>query len=115
MSDSKPLQLPTDLANYLSQYLKPEDVAAATLVETPRVAPSHPRHATVYISYIPRLRCFSAHRDGLGEVRPASMPELLQKLAAIFKGKEFSLVLSRVAKAEVAARRKGVPRAEGWH
>jgi len=43
------------------------------------------------------------------------MPELLTKLATLFKNGEFNIVLSRVARAEIAARRKDVPRAEGWH
>jgi len=83
MSDGKPLQLPPALASLLG----PEAAAAATLVDTPtetRVAPEDPRHSkAVYISYIPSLKAFSAHKDGLGEVRAASMPELLGKLSTI--------------------------------
>jgi hypothetical protein len=65
----KPLQLPADLARTLSEYMKPEDVAAATLVDTPTDTPtngppaSDPWQAnkqTIYVSYIPALRSFSA-------------------------------------------------------
>src|SRR5262249_46642062 len=119
MSEGKPVDLPPALASLLG----PEAAAAAMLVDKPSEgrtetldAREDPRQSrAVYISYVPRLRAFSAHRDGLGEVRAADMQELLSKLTAIFKDAPFHLCLSKVAKAEVAARRKGVPRAEGWH
>src|SRR5690349_20848712 len=106
--------LPPDLVQYLSQHMPVEDVLGAELVTTDAPKPPTTK-MTVYVSYVPRLRSFSAHRDGLGEIRAPSMPELLEKLARLFPGVEFSLVLSKVARAEVAARRKGVPRAEGRH
>jgi hypothetical protein len=113
MSDSKPLALPPDLAGILSQYMDPADVGAATLVTT-SPQPRSSTKMTVYVSYVPRLRSFSAHKEGLGEVRASSMPDLLAKLAELWPDVEFTLVLSKVARAEFAARRKGVPRAEGW-
>jgi hypothetical protein len=119
MADT-PISLPPDLAGILSQYLKPEDVATATLVETPNAAPSQGRISqsarppetrtkpfakmTVFVSYIPSLRCFSGHKEGLGEIRAASMPELLSKLETKFPNVTFALVLSKVAKSEVARR-----------
>ena len=91
--------------------MKPEDVSAATLVTTsPQPATTK---MTVYVSYVPRLRSFSAHREGLGEIRASSMRELLGRLTELWPDVEFTLVLSKVARAEIAARRKGVPRQRG--
>jgi len=88
------------------------ELGAATLVTTsPQPATTE---MTVYVSYVPRLRSFSAHREGLGEVRASSMPELLAKLAGLWPDVEFALILSKVARAEILARRNGVPRADGW-
>jgi hypothetical protein len=105
--------LPPDLVQYLSQHMPVEDVLGAELVTTD--APKLPTtRMVVDVSYVPRLRSFSAHKEGLGKVRTSSMPDLLAKLAELWPDVEFSLVLSKVARAEFAARRKGVPRAEGW-
>jgi hypothetical protein len=105
MSDSKPLALPPDLARVLGE------LGAATLVTT-SPQPTTTR-MTVSVSYIQRLRSFSAYKEGLGEIRASSMPELLGKLAAKWPHVQFTLILSKLARAEVSARRKGVPRAEG--
>jgi hypothetical protein len=103
----KPVALPTDLARLLGE------LGPATFV-----APS-PQPATtqmdIYVSYVPRLRSFSAHRQGLNEVRASSLPELLGRLAELWPDVQFTLHMSKVARAEVAARRNGTPRAEGWH
>jgi hypothetical protein len=135
MADT-PIDLPPDLAGILSQYLKPEDISSATLVDTPNNAapsgrdirsaqPAEPctlrRDArpftkmTIYVSYIPSLRCFSGHREGLGEIRAASMPELLSQLETKFVNVDFTLVLSKVARAEVARRKVGGPMPRGWY
>ena len=99
MNDEKTVQLPPDLARVLSE------LGAATLVTT------SPQPATtkmaVYVSYVPRLRCFSAHRDGLGEIRASSMPELLEKLATKWPHVQFELHLSKVARTECLRRKNG--------
>src|SRR5690349_7265847 len=91
MADT-PIDLPPDLAGILSQYLKPEEIASATLGDTPNAQPAEPSTSnaqpsrpsipsaepsqgrtlrrdarpfttmTIYVSYIPNLRCFSEHR-----------------------------------------------------
>jgi len=96
--------LPPDLAHYLSQYMDPNDVCAAELVTTD--AQDNTPDITVYVSYIPRLRSFSAHRLGLGEVNASSLSELCSKLAELQPGVEIKLHLSKVARAEIARRRK---------
>jgi hypothetical protein len=105
--------LPPDLVQYLSQHMPVEDVLGAELVTTD--APKPPTTKMVVdVSYVPRLRSFSAHKEGLGEIRASSMLDLLAKLAELWPDVEFSLVLSRVARAECLRRKNGVPQAEGW-
>jgi hypothetical protein len=67
----------------------------------------------VFVSFVPRLKRFSAHRAGLDIVTAASLPELRALLAEMTEGTEVTLHLSKVARAEVA-RRKGTPIAVGW-
>ena len=91
------------------------ELGTATLTDAPPASdPWRPNKVTVYVSYVPQLRSFSAHREGLGEIRASSMRGLLARLTELWPEVELTLVLSKVAQAEVAARRKGVPRAEGW-
>jgi len=113
MSD-KPLTLPPQLAAYLGEYLPVED---ATLVTTDAPqAPAAPAKLDVWVSYVPRLRCFSAHREGIGTIRAGSLPELLSKLAEAMPGAAFGLHLSRVARREIGRRKNGGgPMAAGWH
>ena len=70
-----PHELPPDLARYLSQYMDPAAVAAAELVTTNNA------ELDVWVSYLPNLRSFSAHREGLKTIRAASLAELLTKIA----------------------------------
>jgi hypothetical protein len=101
--------LSSELTNFLSQHQ-----LAATKVVTDAAAPkptrTHPHRITMYVSFIPALKCFSAHREGMKEVRAASVPELLARLAELVPSVEFDLVLSKLARAEVVARKTGVPR-----
>jgi hypothetical protein len=101
--------LPPEMAEFFSAYMEPAALHKAQLVET-----TAPAKIDVWVSYVPRLRCFSAHREGLGEVRANSLPELLAKIAEKQPDAEIALYLTKVARAEVAARRRGVPRADGW-
>jgi len=106
------LSLPAELAAVLGELGEP------TLSDTgrPDSDPWMANKATVYVSYIPHLRSFSAHKEGMGEVRANSMPELLAKLTRLWPEVEFHLVLSRVARAEVARRKNGGgPMPAGWY
>jgi hypothetical protein len=67
----------------------------------------------VFVSYVPRLKRFSAHRTGLDTVTAPSVPELRARLAEVCGGAAVRLRLSKVARAEVA-RRRGEPVAVGW-
>jgi hypothetical protein len=69
----------------------------------------------VFVSYVPRLRRFSAHHVDLGEVHASSLPELRALLAERCGGAEIRLALSKVARAELLRRRTGGPVAVGWH
>jgi hypothetical protein len=72
--------------------------------------------ATVFVSYVPALRSFSAHKEGMGEIGASSMPELLAKLTKLWPRVEFTLHLSKVARAEVQRRKNGGgPLAPGWY
>jgi hypothetical protein len=104
----KRAQLPPEMMQFFSAYANPADLQDARLVTTA------PAKMDVWVSYVPRLRCFSAHREGLGEMRANSLPELLAKIAEKQPDAEIALHLTNVARAEVAARRRGVPRADGW-
>ena len=92
-----PLNLPPELVAMLSQYIDQAD-------------PTVPR-VTIYVSYIPQKRTFSAHKEGLCQVRAASLSELCKKIAEALPEAEFSLHLSKVARAEVARRKTGGPMA----
>jgi len=48
-------------------------------------------------------------------MRAGSLPELLSKIAEALPGAEFTLHLSKVARAEVARRKNGGPMAAGWY
>src|SRR5262245_13589414 len=52
-----PIDLPPDLTRVLAE------LGAPTLVT------SSPQPATIYVSYLPPRRCFSARRDWLSEIR----------------------------------------------
>jgi hypothetical protein len=112
MGKPPPFSLPIELTRYLSQYMKLTDVLAAQLI-----TPNDKRERIdVWISYVPRLKSFTAHRDGLdGEIRASSLSDLCTKIAAMWPEAEIMLHLSKVARAEDTARRRGTPRAEGWH
>jgi len=111
----KPLALPPELAAVLGELGEPT-LVDATNVGRPTSDPWQSSKTAVFVSYIPRLRCFSAHKDGLGEIRTSSMPELLAKLTRLLPKKEFRLVLSKVARAEVARRKNGGgPMPPGWY
>jgi hypothetical protein len=107
--------LPPEMMEYFSAYMNPADLLDAQLVTTSDTREhTAPAKLDVWVSYIPRLRCFSAHREALGEIRASSLSELCTKIAEAQPGVEIALHLSKVAKAEVAARRRGVPQAVGW-
>ena len=106
--------LSSELTNFLSQHLSPEELAA-TKVVTDAPARIHPHRITVYISYVQHRRLFVAHREGLAEVRAASIHELMARLTEQFPGVEFDLHLSKLARAEVARRKTGGPLAPMWY
>ena len=74
---NQPLQLPPQLAAVLGELGTP------TLSDAPSSDPWMANKATVFVSYIPALRSFSAHKEGMGEVRASSIPELLAKLTRL--------------------------------
>jgi len=103
----KRAQLPPEMAQFFSAYIEPEALAEAQLVET-----NEP--LDIWVSYVPRLRCFSAHREGIGTMQAGLLPELLTKIAEAMPEANLRFHLSKVARAEVAARRRRIPRADGW-
>src|ERR1700752_300181 len=87
--------LSSELTNFLSQHLSPEELAATKVVTNapaPKPARTHPHRITMYVSYVPALKCFSAHREDMKSVRAASVPELLARLAELVPSVEFDLV-----------------------
>jgi hypothetical protein len=69
----------------------------------------------VWISYVPRQRRWTAHRQGLPELAAPSLPALRAALREeVGGGEEIRLVLSKVARAEIFKQR-GTPVAVGWH
>jgi hypothetical protein len=104
------LALPPEMKEFFSAYMDPTDLQDAHLVDEPAPPPTK---IDVWVSYVPRLRCFSAHREGMGTMQANSLRELCAKIAEALPGARIHL--SRVAKREVVARRKGVRPAEGWH
>jgi hypothetical protein len=67
----------------------------------------------VFVSYVPRLKRFSAHHTELNTVTAPSLPELRARLAAVTGGAAVRLHLPKVAQAEIA-RSRGEPVAVGW-
>lgn len=70
----------------------------------------------VWVSYVPRQRRWTAHREEMPEVTAASLPELRAALRAeVGGGPVIRLALSKVARAELLRRRTGGPMAVGWY
>jgi hypothetical protein len=107
--------LPPELLQHFQAYLEPTDLDNVVLVEPSDEAPLRPAKIDVWISFVPRLKMFLARRENLPDIRASSIPELHAKLTEALGGAEIVLHLSKVARAEVVARKRGVPRAEGWH
>jgi len=109
MKSAKPqLAMPPELMSYLCSHMNPADVLAATLVTTDTV-PETTRPDTflprgekttrpldVWISYIPRRRSWTAHRDGLPEIAAPSLPELRALLAEACGGASAALSWSSI-------------------
>jgi hypothetical protein len=69
----------------------------------------------VWVSYVPRQRRWTAHRDGLPELAASSLSELRALLAEAHGGAAVRLHLSKAARAELARLRNGgQPVAVGW-
>jgi len=113
MKREQHLQMPPELMRCLSEYMNPADVLAATLVTTDTVRETA-RPLDVWISYVARTRSWSAHRAGLPDLTASSLPELRARLEEVCGGAAVRLHLSRGARAEVARRNGGTPRAVGW-
>jgi hypothetical protein len=71
------------------------------------------RHTVVYVSYLPPLRQFTAHREGLPCLSASTLPELRSLVAEACPEAKVVLSLSRAARVEVA-RRKGEALQVGW-
>jgi hypothetical protein len=113
------LALPPVMVEFFSAYMDPADLLNTQLLETSedrdtKREATAPTKLDVWVSFVPRLRCFSTHREGIGEIRASSLRELQAKIAELLPEAEIKLHLSKVARSEVAARRRGVPRASGW-
>jgi hypothetical protein len=115
----KRASLPPEMVQFFSAYMNPADLHDAQLVETsddnkPHTAPPRRAPLDIWVSYVPRLRCFSAHREGIGTMQASSLRELLAKIAEAMPEAEIKLHLSKVARNE-ASRRRGTPVAPvGW-
>jgi hypothetical protein len=68
----------------------------------------------IFVSYVPRTRCWSAHCAGLDTVTAPSLPELRALLAEACGDAAVRLHVSRAARAEVLRRRNGAPVEIGW-
>jgi len=82
-------EMPPELVALLSQHMDPADVAAAELVTTDAPKPArrfrNPFN-TLYISYVPQLKSFSAHKHGIPEIRASSLPALLARIEELWPG-----------------------------